>query len=142
MLILKAQETQKFNLICTSRYIVKHTLDLLDKIGLGAMEKLKQLVKRKCKANISTTFYQATLVEKKLCGHKNLQFYCLNSTTTGRGPFKVPLLNLFIFGINTNSSNMYLVVKAKGGAAKKPALSILHFFRLSEVQIKLLLNSV
>lgn len=56
MLILKGQETQEFNLICTSRYVVKHTFDLLDKIGLGAMEKLEQLVKRKCKANISTAF--------------------------------------------------------------------------------------
>lgn len=53
----------------------------------------------------------------------------------------MPLLNLFILAINTNSSNMYLVVKAKG-AAHKRALSILHIFRVFEVQIKLLLKSV
>lgn len=51
------------------------------------------------------------------------------------------LLNLFVLDVNTNSSNMHLVVKAKGEGTQKSALSIL-FFLVCEAQIKLLLNSV
>lgn len=129
------QQLSQFNPICAGRYLVKHTLDLLDEIGLGAMEKLNQLVTRNFKASISTVFFIRPPCWRRSRVHKNLQFYCLNSTNGDREPFKC-LLNLFILGINTNSSNRHLVVKAKGGAAQISALNILHYFRLSEARNK------